>query len=100
MSRTEKMLDISQKLPGYYGYKPYFDDQGEVKVSEIIFQLEDKEKNCDYNLKIEVENEKCKRGLIEIRYDDYSIAQVEENDLEFLEILSHKNKVIRVLNNA
>jgi len=93
----DKVIETAEKLPGYYGYRPVFVGT-EFTIKEVVFRLEDDEKNVEYLVILFCEEGTFLDSLIDVRYDDGSIATIDENDGEFKEIIGHKNKIMRALN--
>jgi hypothetical protein len=97
MSKQERILAISRKLPGFYAYRPYFVD-GELIIQELIFKLKDIQRESEYILTLFVDEDRITEGVIDVKDKDCSIVQISDHYEEFLEIISHKNKIIEALN--
>lgn len=99
MNRTDKLLHVATQLPGFFGYRPYFDGE-ETHVKELTFHLEDEidGEKIRYIMVLFVEEEFCVDGLIDVRYNDGSIVTIEDEDEEFDEIIKHKRTVMNALN--
>jgi len=93
----EKVIETAEKLPGYFGYRPVFEGT-ELVIKELVFRLKDPKSEEEYTMVLFCEEGKFVDSLIDVRYDDGSIATVEETEEDFFEIIGHKNKIVRALN--
>jgi hypothetical protein len=97
MFSIEKIIETAEKLPGFYGYRPVFIGT-DLSISEMVFRLEDNEKEVDYTVILFYEEGEFTDSLIDVRYNDGSIAAIEEDDEDFKDIIGHKNKIMWALN--
>lgn len=93
MVTSERLIDVCEKLPGYYGYRPSMENQM-IWIDELMFHLEDKTNDYTYMLHIFLEKNKTTHAYVDVRYDDGSISRVREDDPEFEDIIHHKNKLM------
>jgi hypothetical protein len=93
---VEKMIQMCEKLPGYYGYRPSMIGES-IEIDELMFRLNDSDENCEYSLSIFMDNNRISNTKIDVRYSDGSIASVMDNELKFKDIVGHKNKLVKFL---
>lgn len=97
MSKYEKIIQIAEKLPGYYGYRPTIEGQ-EIILKELFFRLHDHDAEMDYTLVLFYENGMFEEGIVDAKFSDGSVVEVQEDDEDFREIILHKNKIMKALN--
>lgn len=97
MAIVDELIEVCEKLPGFYGYRPSF-VKNEVIIEEIIFSIKSEEENCEYIINIYLKENKCVSSKIDARYDDLSLAQIFDEEEEFKEIVTYKNQLIKGLN--
>ena len=97
MTIADKLIDVCEKLPGFYGYRPSMQEH-EIVIDELQFRLADKENECEYYLRIYLAAHRCVRADIDAHYNDGSIARIEDKEAGFEDIIAHKNKLMTSLN--
>jgi len=97
METYEKIIKIAEKLPGYYGYRPGMEGL-EVILKEVFFRLSDPDAEIDYAIILFFEEGAFVEGIVDARFSDGSIIEIQEDDEDFREIIMHKNKIMQALN--
>lgn len=97
MTVADKLIDACEKLPGFYGYRPSMKEH-EIIIDELQFRLTDKDHECEYFLRIYLNDHTCVDADIDAHYSDGSIARVHDHEETFSDIINHKNKLIASLN--
>lgn len=93
---ADKLIEVCERLPGYYGYRPSMvgDD---IRVDELLFRLDGKEKDCEYSISIVLDEKKCVETQIDARYTDGSIAKLLRDDEDFKDIWNHNEKLVQII---
>lgn len=93
---AEKLIEVCEKLPGYYGYRPSMVGDN-IQVDELLFRLKTEKHECEYTISIVLDGNKCLDSTIDARYTDGSIAKVTKGDTDFKDVWSHNNKLVMVI---
>lgn len=99
MVSSEKLIELSEKLPGYFGYRPTMSN-GEIHIEEVMFRLSERKEGekVEYLLSLFFTDNRCVDGVLDARYSDGSVATIKDSDTDFSDIIGHKNKVVSALN--
>lgn len=95
MLTAERLVDIAERLPGYYGYRPVAIGE-DVRIKELFFRIDDEEYH--YNMSFYFDGSRCIDSTIDVRYSDGSIARLNENSKVFNDIIKHRDKLVHLFN--
>lgn len=95
MDIAEKLIDVCEQLPGYYGYRPSMQEDT-LYIQEVYFQLPDETNDCSYSLCVYLSDNQATHATIDVRYSDGSMAYADESHPVFADILAHKNKLLDI----
>lgn len=97
MTVADRLIHACEQLPGFFGYRPSMKDN-EIVIDELQFRLPDEENECEYYLRLYLNENQCTHAEIDAHYSDNSIARIEDNESGFEDIIGHKNKLMHALN--